>query len=725
MKKISFFFLFTALFWQSECFSQVAINSTNAAANPSAMLDISSTNKGLLIPRLTTIQRKAIATPANGLMVFDTNTGSYWFNKNNAWKEIAIGSADNDSSLIYGKQTGTIRSYNMSNGAVYADSSGYLYDSGGPTGNYGNNENYKVNISNNAGAITLRLEVITSNLENPYDSLFILSTEDNGDILMADTLTGTKTLTRYFDLYYSVSIRFKSNAFNAAPGFKIKWDIIYLPKNSPSNILPLTGWYYDPSKMAMHGGINLNNNWSKDSSGLYSFNYGYGSKAKGDYSVALGHSYATGNFSTAMGNSTASGKHSTALGNNATASGNSSTALGDHSKALGDYSTAMGQSIALGAFSTAMGYTSKASGSHSTAMGFSAAGGNYSTAMGQSIALGDHSAAIGAGNAAGFYSTAIGFSSASGESSTAIGNKTEASGNFSVAIGDNTTAKAGYETVLGRYNTNITPASATGWVETDRLFTIGNGEDHRDPSDAMVILKNGNTGIGISNPDARLSIAGNTSMPQLKLLQASGSDYARLRLTNANGNTNSRYWDLAANIDLSTASNDRFHFYNIGHGNILSLTGNGNVGIGTVNPNYKLDVAGDINASGQVRVNGIALTSDERFKQQITNLPDALNNLLQLRGTSYFFNKEAFPASNFSSNKQIGLIAQEVEKIFPELVTTNGDGYKSVNYLGLIPVMIESIKDQQKQIAGLKKDYEELKKLTGKLLHTNKAIPIQ
>ena len=49
----------------------------------------------------------------------------------------------------------------------------------------------------------------------------------------------------------------------------------------------------------------------------------------------------------------------------------------------------------------------------------------------------------------------------------------------------------------------------------------------------------------------------------------------------------------------------------------------------------------------------------------------------------------------------MGVIAQEVEKIFPELVSTNANGYKSVNYIGLIPVMIESIKDQQQQINEL------------------------
>ena len=57
----------------------VAINTDGAAANTSAILDIKSTAKGLLIPRMTTAQRNAIATPAKGLIVFDISTNSFWF----------------------------------------------------------------------------------------------------------------------------------------------------------------------------------------------------------------------------------------------------------------------------------------------------------------------------------------------------------------------------------------------------------------------------------------------------------------------------------------------------------------------------------------------------------------------------------------------------------------------------------------------------------------------
>ena len=78
MKRFLGFFLFLGI----SASAQVAINSDNAIPDPSAMLDIKSTNKGLLIPRLDSAQRVAIAGPASGLLVYQTNgvDGFYFFN---------------------------------------------------------------------------------------------------------------------------------------------------------------------------------------------------------------------------------------------------------------------------------------------------------------------------------------------------------------------------------------------------------------------------------------------------------------------------------------------------------------------------------------------------------------------------------------------------------------------------------------------------------------------
>lgn len=93
-----FFILFLSV--SISAAAQVAINTDSSTPENSAMLDVKSTNRGLLIPRLTSAQRTAIATPANGLMVYDINTASFWYFNGSAWQEIGAGAqnllSDND-----------------------------------------------------------------------------------------------------------------------------------------------------------------------------------------------------------------------------------------------------------------------------------------------------------------------------------------------------------------------------------------------------------------------------------------------------------------------------------------------------------------------------------------------------------------------------------------------------------------------------------------------------
>lgn len=127
----------------------------------------------------------------------------------------------------------------------------------------------------------------------------------------------------------------------------------------------------------------------------------------------------------------------------------------------------------------------------------------------------------------------------------------------------------------------------------------------------------------------------------------------------------------------------------------MIIEDNGNIGIGTSGPaGYKLDVqGGDINASGSVRSAGVALTSDLRFKKDIEPLEESLAKILNLRGVSYNWRKDEFPSRNFTDRHQIGVIAQEVEKQFPELVDTDKNGFKSVNYPALVAPIIEAIRE--------------------------------
>ncbi|PIY07278.1 MAG: hypothetical protein COZ21_01085, partial [Bacteroidetes bacterium CG_4_10_14_3_um_filter_31_20] len=99
------------------------------------------------------------------------------------------------------------------------------------------------------------------------------------------------------------------------------------------------------------------------------------------------------------------------------------------------------------------------------------------------------------------------------------------------------------------------------------------------------------------------------------------------------------------------------------------------VGIGTTSPTQKLYVAGNICATGS-----IGGCSDIRYKKDITPITNALSNVMQLRGVNYFLKTKEFPEKQFTNTRQIGIIAQEIEKIYPEVVLTDKDGYKSVDY---------------------------------------------
>ena len=100
-----------------------------------------------------------------------------------------------------------------------------------------------------------------------------------------------------------------------------------------------------------------------------------------------------------------------------------------------------------------------------------------------------------------------------------------------------------------------------------------------------------------------------------------------------------------------------------------------------------VSVTGALTASGD-----ITAFSDERLKSDIETIDNALDKVMNMRGVSYIKQAE----------KGVGVIAQEIEKVLPEVVT---DGeYKSVAYGNIVGVLIEAIKEQQKQIDELKKD---------------------
>ncbi len=136
----------------------------------------------------------------------------------------------------------------------------------------------------------------------------------------------------------------------------------------------------------------------------------------------------------------------------------------------------------------------------------------------------------------------------------------------------------------------------------------------------------------------------------------------------------------------------------------------GKVAFGTLDANgnyFELAKASNENqkftVNGFINVGGTIYSSDERFKKNIKKLDGSLGKVLQLAGYEYDMKDEEFKSRLFGKAHQIGLLAQQVEKIVPEAVQEIADGYKGVDYARLVPLLIEAIKEQQKLIDSLMK----------------------
>jgi len=121
-------------------------------------------------------------------------------------------------------------------------------------------------------------------------------------------------------------------------------------------------------------------------------------------------------------------------------------------------------------------------------------------------------------------------------------------------------------------------------------------------------------------------------------------------------------------------------------------------------------INGDFNVKGDAySTSGFWESSDIRLKRNITTYENALEQVVKMRGVRYDWKEEDFPEMNFNKRPQVGVIAQEVEGIIPELVITNRTGFKSVDYAKFSAILIEAVKEQQNMIEELKRENSDIK----------------
>ena len=324
------------------------------------------------------------------------------------------------------------------------------------------------------------------------------------------------------------------------------------------------------------------------------------------------------------------------------------------SESLGITGDNIGQAV-FGYGSRATGNVSFASGQRNTASG------SKSVAMGNfNYATGDSTLALGKENWA------------EGASTAAIGFKNHAAGAGSVALGQENVAwgttnfTSGYQNTAGDTNAAVgTGGSATAM-----------GKYNTASADASMAL---NRGTSATNQAATSMGLGTTA------------DNVGMVAVGVNN---------AAGIGDTTA--DQYYYadgqYTGAPIGVAFVVGNGDVdtsnGLAGANPSnaFVVNYDGSATLSGDLTIN-----SDMRLKSNILSLSGALAKLLEIDGKTYTMK------SNEKDTK-IGLLAQDVLKVFPELVKAenNSEETLSVNYQGLIPVLINAIKEQQEELKKIK-----------------------
>ena len=112
---------------------------------------------------------------------------------------------------------------------------------------------------------------------------------------------------------------------------------------------------------------------------------------------------------------------------------------------------------------------------------------------------------------------------------------------------------------------------------------------------------------------------------------------------------------------------------------------------------------------GPVWSNGYNTWSDERLKENVEAIQDPLQKLRGIRGITFNFKEDPSRHHADPHRRRVGLLAQDVQQVLPEAVSAASDGYLAVNYEGLVPVLIEAVKAQQRQIQALQQEVSALK----------------
>ncbi|MEO6406042.1 MAG: tail fiber domain-containing protein [Ferruginibacter sp.] len=751
MKHFIFFFLFGIAKMNLKAQQSVAINNSNNTPNASAMLDVSSTTKGLLIPRMTSAQRSAIPAPATGLQVYQTDgTAGFYYYNGNAWTQLGasganltgwsttgntainplqnfIGTTDNQPLIAKANGEQVFRFTPGNNNTVIgykaskADSTGGTYNHiVGYEAGYNNVGSFNHmdglqagynNLANNNqfSGFKAGYSNTTGNYNYFSGSAAGYSNTSGGSNLFLGYQAGYQNTTGNSNIFIGPQAGFKNSTGenNYSSGLQAGYNNII--GNDNHMVGYQAGLFNTASKNHFEGHAaghsnttGLDNQFVGYEAGYYNStgNYNYFSGSDAGFTNITGHrnhivgyqagysNTASDNFFEGMraGNNNTTGTLNVFIGsgtgfNNVTGSRN--LAVGYNS---GLSSLAADENTSIGIEAGLQNTTS-----YNHFIGYRA---GYTNSSGANNHFDGYKA--GALNTTGSYNNFVGnqagYSNTTGGSNLAFGYKA----GFSNTMGSNNIFHglgSGFKNVGGNNNTFIGQSAGHENLYGNGNVSLGYFAGYYETSNNRLYISNSSTTTPLiygefdtqilqTNGIMQIAKRITSTLPLLELKE-NVNDFARLKFSNT---ASPSTWVIAGK-PAATIGTSNMNF-NYGGTDVLKLYGDG----------YTEFI-------GDVWCFALYETSDETLKEKISPLKNSLQSLLKVNSYNYFWKDKTK-----DSTKQIGFLAQELEKVFPDLVGTNSNGIKAVSYTHMVPILVESIKEQQTMIEDLRKENALLKK---------------
>lgn len=708
MKKVIILFALSIHFATWASAQSVGVGTTSP--DPSALLELKATDKGFLPPRMTGAQKILIPSPKPGLMIYQTDgiTGLYIYN-GVSWS--VAGAAAGNSWSVNGN-AGTLPASNFI----------------GTT----DNQPLKFRVNNLAAG---EINPASANVAFGYHSMESIQSGAQ------NTAVGFNSLAKNISGHDNTAIGLAALYSNTTGGQNSAFGTGVLASNTSGDLNVGTGVNSLTNNISGNGNIAI---------GAYTLNFnqsGYQNVAMGTHAS---YSNVSGNYIVAIGDSALF--HNTMSSNMAIGSkalfgnstGVSNTAVGGQSlynNTVGSQNTAVGR-VAMfnnisGIQNIAVGYQAlktNQSGNRNSAIGFQSLLFNTIGSDNTGLGFGSLANTTADGNT-GIGSSAL-LNNTSGISNTAVGTNalaTNVTGSSNTAIGDGAD-------IYGTNYTNATAVGANAQVACSNCLVLGSVKGYNgatvdsrvgigttNPQKTLHVSPNGFGGILIGN---NLTTGGYTAL-NMGISQESGG-YTYLQAVKAAGTPTSVYGSLVlnqygGNVGIRTTTplallhiKQNIDEYPVIDGGIR-LERHDNSAHWDIGADNSSDLSFSFNGSSKFYfddVDGdITIVSDLRMKKDIKTVKAVLPDIMKLQAKSYHYID-----NDKDARLSYGFIAQEMEQIFPDLVSTKGvNGMKAIGYQKLNVIAIQAIQEQQaiieeqqKRITSLENKLDALLKAIGK-----------